>query len=198
MEFLNLCNKFDVLLVNDTITKEVYSINPFLPSKLSDYEGSNTDIWAICEKNSTMDNKQIKYKSRANDIPSIKNTLNRIMEDKLSLKHQPINKTYERLFNNNYYTDLSKIEKNEDLKVILDDENNTTEYLENRILELSVKIDELIQVAQEEFRKDSHYENEINKLNEYINQIKKENETIKSSNSWKITKPLRYITNKLK
>ena len=145
-----------------------------------------------------MDNKQIKYKSRANDIPSIKNTLNRIMEDKLSLKHQPINKTYERLFNNNYYTDLSKIEKNEDLKVILDDENNTTEYLENRILELSVKIDELIQVAQEEFRKDSHYENEINKLNEYINQIKKENETIKSSNSWKITKPLRYITNKLK
>ena len=198
LEFLNLCNKFDVLLVNDTITKEVYSINPFLPSKLSDYEGSNTDIWAICEKNSTMDNKQIKYKSRANDIPSIKNTLNRIMEDKLSLKHQPINKTYERLFNNNYYTDLSKIEKNEDLKVILDDENNTTEYLENRILELSVKIDELIQVAQEEFRKDSHYENEINKLNEYINQIKKENETIKSSNSWKITKPLRYITNKLK
>ena len=95
-------------------------------------------------------------------------------------------------------SDLSKIEKNEDLKVILDDENNTTEYLENRILELSVKIDELIQVAQEEFRKDSHYENEINKLNEYINQIKKENETIKSSNSWKITKPLRYITNKLK
>lgn len=198
LEFLNLCNKFDVLLVNDTITKEVYSINPFLPSKLSDYEGSNTDIWAICEKNSTMDNKQIKYKSRANDIPSIKNTLNKIMEDKLSLKHQPINKTYERLFDSKYYTDLSKLEKNEDLKVILDDENNTTEYLENRILELSVKIDELIQVAQEEFRKDSHYENEINKLNEYINQIKKENETIKNSNSWKITKPLRHITNKLK
>ena len=63
---------------------------------------------------------------------------------------------------------------------------------------LTTKIDELIQVAEEEFRKDSQYENEINRLKDNINQLKEENENIKSSNSWKITKPLRNITNKFK
>ena len=86
LEFLNVCKKFDVLLVNDTKTSEVYSVNPFLPSKLSDYEGSGTDIWAICEENSIMDQKEIKYKSRLNDIESSINTLNNIFEDKLNVK----------------------------------------------------------------------------------------------------------------
>ena len=75
---------------------------------------------------------------------------------------------------------------------------NTEEYLRNRINHLTTKIDELIQVAEEEFRKDSQYENEINRLKDNINQLKEENENIKSSNSWKITKPLRNITNKFK
>ncbi|WP_407424495.1 hypothetical protein [Methanobrevibacter sp.] len=86
LEFLNVCKKFDVLLVNDTKTSEVYSVNPFLPSKLSDYEGSGTDVWAICEENSIMDQKEIKYKSRLNDIESSINTLNTIFEDKLNVK----------------------------------------------------------------------------------------------------------------
>lgn len=94
LEFLNICKKFDVLLVNDTITSEVYSVNPFLPSKLSDYEGSGSDIWAICEKDSIMDKKEIKYKSRLNDIDSSVNTLNKIFEDKLKVKIE--NKSFDK------------------------------------------------------------------------------------------------------
>ena len=39
-EFLNLTTKFDCLIVNDANTKDYKEINPYLPSKLSDYLGS--------------------------------------------------------------------------------------------------------------------------------------------------------------
>ena len=171
LEFLNLTTKFDVLIVEDSAVESIFKINPYLPSKISDYFGSGIDIWAICEEESAMDKlNEITYKSRINDIESGKIAANKIMQDKLQVK-------------------ISKNSPNKE---------NTEEYLRNRINHLTTKIDELIQVAEEEFRKDSQYENEITRLNDNINQLKEENENIKSSNSWKITKPLRNITNKFK
>jgi hypothetical protein len=82
LEFLNLCTKFDCLIVNDAEVKKQLSINPYLPSKAMDYLGSGTDIWALCEKNSPLDGYEFKYKSDLNDYNSLKKTMIQIMVDK--------------------------------------------------------------------------------------------------------------------
>ena len=74
MEFLNLTTKFDVLLVEDS-DKGNFKLNPYLPSKLSDYQGSDAAIWGICEEGSIMDSLNLDYKSKLNDIDSGKKLL---------------------------------------------------------------------------------------------------------------------------
>ena len=54
LEFLNLCSRFNCLLVNDATTLEKDKKNPYLPSKLSDYLGSGAVIWAMYEEGSPM------------------------------------------------------------------------------------------------------------------------------------------------
>ncbi len=64
-QFLNLTTKFDCLVVNDAVTFGLKEVNPYLPSKISDYLGSNVPIWALYEEGSTLSNyKSISYKSR--------------------------------------------------------------------------------------------------------------------------------------
>ena len=82
LEFLNLSTKFDVLIVEDSYTKGHFIKNPYLPSKISDYKGSNTTIWAICEENSEMSKLDIEYKSYINDLSGNVDTLNSIMCEK--------------------------------------------------------------------------------------------------------------------
>lgn len=53
-EFLNASTKFDILLISDVNTKEDKPVNPYLPSKLSDYLGSGRPILAITEDTSVM------------------------------------------------------------------------------------------------------------------------------------------------
>lgn len=79
LEFLNLTTKFDCLIVNDAQKKG--RINPFLPSKLSDYMGSGTDIWGLYEENSTLSKIDLRYKSIIGDIESSKQILKQIIED---------------------------------------------------------------------------------------------------------------------
>lgn len=143
LEFLNLTEKFDVLLVEDSKTQKFMAKNPYLPSKISDYKGSGTDIWAVCEKDSIMDEMNIKYKSKLGDLMSSRDTANKIMEDKLNQSVTP-------------------------------KEIDINEYLRNRNNYLTTKIEELIDVAQNEFRKDNVYENRIS-------QLKKENEKLSKS-----------------
>lgn len=55
LEFLSACKQFDALLVVDTATSgTTYGQNPFLPSKLSDYMGSGTPVWAMIEPGSPL------------------------------------------------------------------------------------------------------------------------------------------------
>jgi hypothetical protein len=54
LEFLHLTRQFDVLVVNDAITGTHHSRNPYLPSKVADYRGSGTPVWAIYEEGSTL------------------------------------------------------------------------------------------------------------------------------------------------
>lgn len=80
--FLNISSKFDILLVNDTLTKENIGINPYLPSKYSDYRGSGSLIWAVVEEGSPLSKKEdIQYFSFANDNNSIRNILIKINKD---------------------------------------------------------------------------------------------------------------------
>src|SRR5699024_12848117 len=59
--FLNLSNQFDVLLAFDSITNDIKSSNPYLPSKISDYIGSQTIILALVENDSILD--KMKHKN---------------------------------------------------------------------------------------------------------------------------------------
>ncbi|MDO5657523.1 MAG: glycosyltransferase [Paracoccus sp. (in: a-proteobacteria)] len=47
-------SSMDYLLVNDAVTEGIKPLNPYLPSKLSDYLGSNQAIWALVEPGSTL------------------------------------------------------------------------------------------------------------------------------------------------
>lgn len=55
LAFLNLCDRMDLLLVNDALTPKESAVNPFLPSKWSDYKGSTTPVWALVEEGSCLD-----------------------------------------------------------------------------------------------------------------------------------------------
>ena len=167
LEFLNLTTKFDVLLVEDSI-KGDFEINPYLPSKLSDYKGSNTAIWGVCEKGSIMDNLSLDYKSRLNNIESGRQAIEKIIKDKLNIEN------------------------------ILNNSINMEDYYRKRITQLTQKINELINVAQEEFRKDTEYQLEINELTSRINELEEINSNILNSNSWKATESLRKIKRKFK
>ncbi|MCQ9301260.1 hypothetical protein NQ043_08840 [Staphylococcus hyicus] len=54
-EFLNITTLLDGLLLFDAHTKGIKPLNPYIPSKLSDYKGSGKAIWAFTEENSMMD-----------------------------------------------------------------------------------------------------------------------------------------------
>lgn len=55
LEFLDLADQMDLLLVSDAVTPEGGGVNPFLPSKWSDYKGSTTPVWALVEEGSPLD-----------------------------------------------------------------------------------------------------------------------------------------------
>ena len=114
LDFLNATTKFDVLIVNDAITKGNYKLNPYLPSKLSDYLGSGSDIWALYEKGSTLSNLDLKYKSDLSNYDDCLNEFKKILtdygfndencsinEDYITNRLTSLNELYENEFNKN-------------------------------------------------------------------------------------------------
>jgi poly(ribitol-phosphate) beta-N-acetylglucosaminyltransferase len=81
-EFLNLTTKFDCLIVNDASTKKYKSINPYLPSKLSDYMGSGTKIWGIFESGSILSKCELDYKSELGNINEASRVFEKIITEK--------------------------------------------------------------------------------------------------------------------
>jgi len=75
LEFLHLTTRFDVLLVNDA---DHEGINPYLPSKLSDYLGSGSDIWAISQPGSVLSRQDLAYRSSLHDVDAAVEVLTRI------------------------------------------------------------------------------------------------------------------------
>lgn len=81
LEFLNVTTKYDVLIVNDMNTNDNFELNPYLPSKLSDYLGSGRDIWALYEDRSVLSEFNLKYKSNINDYDACLTQLVKILDD---------------------------------------------------------------------------------------------------------------------
>ena len=52
--FLARCKAYDFLLANDAATRGIKPVNPYLPSKVSDYLGAGTAIWALVEEGSPL------------------------------------------------------------------------------------------------------------------------------------------------
>ena len=148
-DFLNATTKFDVLIVNDVMTKDSWPINPYLPSKISDYLGSTSNIWALYEDGSTLSKFDLMYKSDISDFFECRNILVKILKD--------------------YGFDDENYSVNED-------------YFLQRLTMLN-------KLYESEFKRSSKLKKE-NKV------LKKENNKILSSNSWKLTKPLRDLRNK--
>ena len=82
LDFLKVINVFDCLIVNDSIVKKEKGINPYLPSKLSDYIGVNSAIWAIVENDSALSKiAESKYISQAGDVNAAANILEQISKE---------------------------------------------------------------------------------------------------------------------
>ncbi len=94
LEFLNITDHMDVLLVNDAVTPEAVAMNPFLPSKLSDYKGSTSAIWGIVEEGSPMDQLDVfDYKTPVEHFTSIQSTLAQLATLKWDIACDPANKS---------------------------------------------------------------------------------------------------------
>lgn len=82
LDFLATLREFDVLLVNDVdIRGSKLEVNPFLPSKYSDYSASDTAIWGIVSPGSALDQKLMRFRSELSDRNSIKAELYRMLEE---------------------------------------------------------------------------------------------------------------------
>lgn len=148
LEFLNACTKFDVLLVNDTVTKGDFEINPYLPSKLSDYSGSNSNIWAMYECGSSLSKRNVKYKSEITDFKDCSEELVKILHD------------------------FGFVDENYTI-------NDDKDYVYKRLTKLN-------ELYEAEFRRKENFKSKVKGL-------KKINDDVMSSNSWRLTEPLRRL-----
>ena len=80
LEFLNLSSKFDILLVNDVERSGELAINPFLPSKYSDYKGTDVPIWGLIDEGSALSREPLAYTSRVGDGPAALAVLSEIFQ----------------------------------------------------------------------------------------------------------------------
>lgn len=84
LEFLNLASQFDVLLVNDVERSGEMSINPFLPSKYSDYLGTGRPVWGLVDAASSLSTKPLAYKSDVGNSVQAVRVLEDILQDWLA------------------------------------------------------------------------------------------------------------------
>ncbi|WP_168164667.1 glycosyltransferase [Corynebacterium sp. HMSC067D03] len=81
LDFLSACVQADVLLVNDAVCSNPEGINPFLPSKFSDYKASGTSIWGVVQEGSPLSELELTYQSGVGNAPEAITVLDRIFSD---------------------------------------------------------------------------------------------------------------------
>lgn len=68
LDFLALSTRMDVLLLNDAVTAGTFAVNPFLPSKWSDYLGSGRPVWGIVEHGSPLSARRLDHRTPVNHV----------------------------------------------------------------------------------------------------------------------------------
>lgn len=173
LEFLNLTTKMDILIVNDLLTKNIFKVNPYLPSKFADYSGSGSDIWLICEKNSSLSSFESKYKSYVDNYDSSKFVLGKIIEDKLNIKEDIFRGGFD---SKNYYqerlTNLNNIlEDTYKQRLYWINQNNLSKNKSNMLTKDISKLNDTI----------SQLNGNIQKLNEEINEKDEEISSLRNN-----------------
>lgn len=78
LDFLALSTRMDALLVTDAVTGTAFPVNPFLPSKWSDYRGSGRPVWGLVEPGSSLDRQPLDHRSPAGHVTAAVQVLARI------------------------------------------------------------------------------------------------------------------------
>ena len=82
--FLARCKAYDFLLANDAATRGLKPLNPYLPSKVSDYLGAGTAIWALIEEGSPLSKATLPARSLVSalgDRDGYRHTLEKMVEN---------------------------------------------------------------------------------------------------------------------
>ena len=87
LRFLNLTTKFDCLIVNDAST-EPDVMNPYLPSKWSDYRGSRSPVWGLVEAGSPLSSMPLDYRSPIGHVSAAQQVLANLVARKV--EHRPV------------------------------------------------------------------------------------------------------------
>ncbi|MGY0618351.1 glycosyltransferase [Lysobacter sp. A378] len=83
-DFLAALNRFDCLIVNDARTRDHYSVNPYLPSKWSDYSGSASAKWGIVERGSSLAAvHHLDFKTFLGDVAAAEEVLSELISRKM-------------------------------------------------------------------------------------------------------------------
>jgi hypothetical protein len=80
-DFLALTKQMGWLLIADAHRPPEFQVNPYLPSKLADYRGSDTPIWGIVDENSTLSRSALAATSPLGDAPAGAAVLRRILRE---------------------------------------------------------------------------------------------------------------------
>lgn len=84
LDFLHLTTLFDCLLVNDARTTDTHAVNPYLPSKISDYAGAGRPIWAVVEPGSVLSEREFAHTSNLGDVQGALEVLTELTAKALS------------------------------------------------------------------------------------------------------------------
>lgn len=167
-EFLNATTKFDVLLLNDSYTQGDKPLNPYLPSKLSDYLGSNNSILSFTEKNSIMseiENEKV-YKI---DLTLFQKQ----MKNKNLHKNVEIMRLVESLQSNKDFNNKRNIKINNDDIVLTDKNQKIIMHISNDLILKNISNkDWLIQPRELPITKDKQYSIRLNNESDNIRRFK--------------------------
>lgn len=81
LESLRLQSTYDGLVLNDAQAFGFGGLNPFLPSKLSDYLGSGSRILALLSPGSPASSFGLEYTAKLGDVSSIERVLGRLIDN---------------------------------------------------------------------------------------------------------------------
>ena len=78
--FLRTLSEFDILLVVDSDTRGCFDVNPFLPSKYSDYVGATAKRWGFVQPGSPLSELELDFRTELSDRRAILETLKELVQ----------------------------------------------------------------------------------------------------------------------